>query len=134
MMMGMTSLYLQKLQMKPRIDFLGFFLFCKFSYSRHFICMMLDDTRCGLDVQSLHRTTSMVNYISKKFRLLSCHLDTLSIAKYKTKEKLRSYLPSFLFRQSLTIHLQNFSQLVFVVLLLQYFQSIYMSCICQIFL
>ena len=38
--------------------------------------MMLYDTRCGLDASSLHRTTSMVNYISKKFKLLSCHRDT----------------------------------------------------------
>ena len=40
--------------------------------------MMLDDTRCGLDVSSLHRTTSMDNYIAKTVELLSCHRDTLS--------------------------------------------------------
>ena len=51
----------------------------KFSYSRHSICMMLDDTRCGLDASSLHRITSMDNYIVEKFKLLSCHRDTLSI-------------------------------------------------------
>ena len=40
--------------------------------------MMLDDTRCGLDASSLHRTTSMDISLSKKFRLLSCHRDTSS--------------------------------------------------------
>ena len=40
---------------------------------------MLDDTRCGLDASSLHRTTSMYNYIAKKFELLSCHRDTSSL-------------------------------------------------------
>ena len=44
--------------------------------------MMLDDTRCGLDASSLHRTTSMDNYKVEKFRLLSCHRDT-SIIKIK---------------------------------------------------
>ena len=39
--------------------------------------MMLDDTRCGLDASSLHRTTSMDNYIAKIVELLSCHRDTL---------------------------------------------------------
>ena len=39
--------------------------------------MMLDDTRCGLDASSLHRTTSMDNYIAKKVELLSCHRDAL---------------------------------------------------------
>ena len=43
---------------------------------------MLDDTRCGLDASSLHRTTSMDNYIAKKFELLSCHRDALYI-KFK---------------------------------------------------
>ena len=56
--------------------------------------MMLDDTRCGLDASSLHRTTSMDNYMAKIFRLLSCHRDTLVIAKREAKEKLRSCLPS----------------------------------------
>ena len=59
--------------------------------------MMLDDTRCGLDASSLHRATSMDNYKVEKFKLLSCHRDTLSIAKFETKEKLRSCLPSFTF-------------------------------------
>ena len=59
--------------------------------------MMLDDTRCGLDASSLHRTTSMDSYMVEKFNLLSCHRDTLSIARDKAKEKLRSCLPSFLF-------------------------------------
>ena len=54
----------------------------KIRYSRHSICMMLDDTRCGLDASSLHRTTSMDNYKVEKFKLLSCHRDTSSI-KYK---------------------------------------------------
>ena len=58
---------------------------------------MLDDTRCGLDVSSLHRATSMDISLSKNFCLLSCHRDTFNIARYKSKEKLRSYLPSFLF-------------------------------------
>ena len=47
--------------------------------------MMLDDTRCGLDVSSLHRATSMYNYITKKFELLSCHRDTLDIVRAKQK-------------------------------------------------
>ena len=51
--------------------------------------MMLDDTRCGLDASSLHRATSMDNYKVEKFKLLSCHRDTSSIARYKAKEKLR---------------------------------------------
>ena len=55
------------------------------------ICMMLDDTRCGLDASSLHRATSMDNYKVEKFGLLSCHRDTSSIARYKTKEKLEKY-------------------------------------------
>ena len=46
---------------------------------------MLDDTRCGLDASSLHRTTSMDISLYKKFRLLSCHRDTLSYAKNKAK-------------------------------------------------
>ena len=41
--------------------------------------MMPDDTRCGLDVSSLHRDTSMDISLSKNFRLLSCHRDTSSI-------------------------------------------------------
>ena len=53
--------------------------------------MMLDDTRCGLDASSLHRATSMDNYKVEKFGLLSCHLDTSSIARYKAKEKLEKY-------------------------------------------
>ena len=60
--------------------------------------MMLDYTRCGLDVSSLHRTTSMDNYKVEKFGILSCHRDTSSNARYEAKEKLRSNLPSFLFR------------------------------------
>ena len=44
---------------------------------------MLDDTRCGLDVSSLHRTTSMDNYIDKKFELLSCHRDTFNTVRYE---------------------------------------------------
>ena len=60
--------------------------------------MMLDYTRCGLDASSLHRTTSMYNYKVEKFWLLSCHRDTSSNARYEAKEKLRSNLPSFLFR------------------------------------
>ena len=59
--------------------------------------MMLDDTRCGLDASSLHRATSMDNYKVEKFKLLSCHRDTSSIARHKAKEKLRSYLPSLCF-------------------------------------
>ena len=43
--------------------------------------MMLDDTRCGLDVSSLHRTTSMDISLYKKFHLLSCHRDTLKAEK-----------------------------------------------------
>ena len=66
------------------------------SYSRHSICMMLDDTRCGFDASSLHRATSMDISLSKKFRLLSCHRDTSSIAKYKAKNKLRKLLLSFI--------------------------------------
>ena len=53
--------------------------------------MMLDDTRCGLDASSLHRATSMDISLTKKFRLLSCHRDTSSIAIYKTKNKLEKY-------------------------------------------
>ena len=52
---------------------------------------MLDDTRCGLGVSSLHRATSMDNYKVEKFGLLSCHRDTYNIARYKTKEKLEKY-------------------------------------------
>ena len=48
---------------------------------------MLDDTRCGLDASSLHRDTSMDSYIVEKFKLLSCHRDTSSIAKTKQKER-----------------------------------------------
>ena len=44
----------------------------KISYFRHSICMMLDDTRCGLDTSSLHRDTSMDISLYKKFGLLSC--------------------------------------------------------------
>src|SRR5574344_1024814 len=43
---------------------------------------MLDDTRCGLDASSLHRTTSMDSYMVDKFLLLSCHRD-ISIIKIK---------------------------------------------------
>ena len=46
-----------------------------------FICMMLDDTVCGLDASSLHRTISMDRYMVEKFELLSCHRDTSSIAR-----------------------------------------------------
>ena len=42
----------------------------------YLIYIVLDDTRCGLDVLSLHRTTSIYIYIVDKFRLLSCHRDT----------------------------------------------------------
>ena len=49
------------------------FIQLKFNYSRHSMCMMLDDTRCGLDASSLHRATSMDNYKVEKFGLLSCH-------------------------------------------------------------
>ena len=59
--------------------------------------VMLDDTRCGLDASSLHRATSMINYNAKKFGFLSCHLDTLSTSREKAKQKLRNYLPSFLY-------------------------------------
>ena len=62
------------------------------SYSRHSICMMLDDTRCGLDASSLHRATSMDNYKVEKFKLLSCHRDTSSTAIHKAKNKLRKKL------------------------------------------
>ena len=55
---------------------------------------MLDDTRCGLDASSLHRATSIDSYMVEKFKLISCHRDTSSIANYKAKEKLRSCLPS----------------------------------------
>ena len=44
--------------------------------SKHSICMILDDTRGGLDVSSLHRVTSMDISLYKKFNLLSCHRDT----------------------------------------------------------
>ena len=44
---------------------------------------MLDDTRGGLDTSSLHRATSMYNYIAKTVELLSCHRDTSNIARYK---------------------------------------------------
>ena len=53
---------------------------------------MPDDTRGGLDASSLHRTTSMDNYIAKKVELLSCHRDTLNIARYKAKIKLRNLI------------------------------------------
>ena len=53
----------------------------------HLLSMMLDDTRCGLDASSLHRITSMDNYIANKFGLLSCHRDTLGIVRYKAKIK-----------------------------------------------
>ena len=56
----------------------------KFSYSRHSIYMMLDDTRGGLDVSSLHRDTSIDISLYKKFHLLSCHRDT-SIQDNKNK-------------------------------------------------
>ena len=55
------------------------------------ICIMLDDTRCGLGASSLHRATSMDNYKVEKFGLLSCHRDTSNIARYKAKEKLEKY-------------------------------------------
>ena len=67
----------------------------KFSIYKHLLSMMLDDTRGGLDVSSLHRDTSMDISLYKKFRLLSCHRDTSIISKYKTKQKLRSCLLSF---------------------------------------
>ena len=47
---------------------------------------MLDDTRCGLDASSLHRATSIYNYIAKKAEHLSCHRDTSlnkTMAKFK---------------------------------------------------
>ena len=53
----------------------------KISYFRHSICMMLDDTRCGLDTSSLHRDTSIDISLYKKFELLSCYRDTLYIFK-----------------------------------------------------
>ena len=53
--------------------------------------MMLDDTRGGLVTSSLHRATSMINYKTKKFSLLSCNLDTFSLARYKVKEKPKKY-------------------------------------------
>ena len=49
-----------------------------FSTLLYLLFMMLDDTRCGLDASSLHRTASMDNYIAKKFELLSCHRDALA--------------------------------------------------------
>ena len=52
--------------------------------------MMLDDTRYGLDASSLHRVTSMDNYKVEKFKLLSCHRDTSSIARTKQKKKAKS--------------------------------------------
>ena len=55
---------------------------------------MPDDTRCGLDASSLHLDTSMDISLAKKFRLLSCHRDTSSIANYEAKEKLRSCFPA----------------------------------------
>ena len=61
------------------------FLYFEYSISRHLPSMMLDDTRGGLDASSLHRATSMDNYKVEKFKLLSCHRDTLSIARYKAK-------------------------------------------------
>ena len=59
--------------------------------------MMLDDTRGGLDASSLHRATSMDKSLAKKIYLLSCNRDTVNTARYETKKKLRSYLPSFYF-------------------------------------
>ena len=50
-------------------------------FSRCFIYMMLDDTRCGLDASGLHRATSMYNYKVEQFGLLSCHRDTSGIAR-----------------------------------------------------
>ena len=50
--------------------------------------MMLDDTRCGLDTSSLHRTTSMDISLSKNFRLLSCHRDTSSNSFYPISKRL----------------------------------------------
>ena len=47
----------------------------------HYISMMLDDTRGGLDASSLHRDTSMDISLYKKFYLLSCHRDTLKAEK-----------------------------------------------------
>ena len=60
-------------------------MLCDFSISRHLLSMMLDDTRCGLDVSSLHRATSMDISLYKKFELLSCHRDTFSSTRNKTK-------------------------------------------------
>ena len=59
----------------------------KISYFRHSICMMLDDTRCGLDTSSLHRDTSIDISLYKKFELLSCHRDTLNIIRNKKMAK-----------------------------------------------
>ena len=70
---------------------------------------MLDDPRCGLDASSLHRATSMDISLSKNFRLISCHRDTSSIARYKAKEKLRSCLPSLCF--ILLLHLCYYQNL-----------------------
>ena len=50
--------------------------------------MMLDDTRCGLDVSSLHRATSMDISLSKNFCLLSCHRDTSSNSFYPISKTL----------------------------------------------
>ena len=52
--------------------------------------MMLDDTRGGLDVSSIHRATSIDNYV-EKFKLFSCHRDTSSTDRHKAKEKLEKY-------------------------------------------
>ena len=65
--------------------FLDYFYALKSSISRHLPSMMLDDTRCGLDASSLHRDASMYNYKVEKSKLLSCHRDTLSTTRYKTK-------------------------------------------------
>ena len=65
---------------------------------------MLDDTRCGLDASSLHRDTSMDNYKVEKFRLISCHLDTSSIARIKQKRMAKP--------KSLRLSHQNYNKML----------------------
>ena len=66
------------------------FYFCEIYTAKilHFVSslyLVLDDTRGGLDASSLHRATSMDISLYKKFRLLSCHRDTLSSTRNKAK-------------------------------------------------
>ena len=80
--------------------------------------MALDDTRCGFDTSSLHRATSMDISLSKMFHLLSCHRDTSSIARYKTKQKAEKLYSQLMFyKQSpkdFRSHLCKITRLYFV--------------------